>query len=413
MKAWGRWLPLVSGMVLMTSTTSWGQALPSSARVETEPLDLIAPERYESPSLLVPIRKVTIVAQVDGVVRSQNAKEGDLVREGQVLFQFDKAEASASLRIAQAHVKEQKAVLDTTQVDSKPAQAARLEAAQAREELGRLQVDRCTLRAPFSGRILVADVSVGQFVRTGTTLAELADVSSLRALVPIPREGAAVGGPLTVSIDRQAIPGKIQALLPLSDSFAALREMACTYKMAWVVVPNSEGALEPGQRLLSPALPDAPIATIPAHALKKSPGKDKETFAKDAKGLAMLQVIRNEYVTDISVRVIGPLGGDRVQITGPLRRHDALIVSSSAPLLTGTLIRFNGSRGPGVEPINPNPAESGTTADVTPPRAGGRSAPIGTAGSAVPRRKKPGREMEKSPSPTKPFTKGAENPVPF
>ena len=52
-----------------------------------------------------------------------------------------------------------------------------------------------------------------------------------------------------------------------------------------------------------------------------------------------MQVIRNEYVTDIPVRVLGHPGPERVQVSGLFRPNDALVVSSSVPLLAGTLIR--------------------------------------------------------------------------
>jgi hypothetical protein len=181
-----------------------------------------------------------------------------------------------------------------------------------------------------------------------------------------------------------------------------------------VLVPNVPPALEPGQRALSPDLPDAPVATIPAHALK--PDDRAKTASTDAGAVGKVQVIRNEYVTDVKVRVIGRPGSDRVQVTGPLRPSDALIVASNVPLLAGTLIRFNQGAGVGggaVEPTNPNPSESGATADVTPPRTAGRAvggpAPIGAPGSAAPRGKNAPRTNPAAPPEA---TKGG-NPVPF
>ena len=195
--------------------------------------------------------------------------------------------------------------------------------------------------------------------------------------------------------------GKVQALVPLPENFAPLRELSTPLQAAWVILPNPSGAFEPGQRALSPAIPTAPLATIPAPALQQP---------EDEAGTPTIQVIRNEYVTTIPVRVLGNPGPERAQITGPMRPTDALIVSSTVPLMAGTLIRFRSNAQEGIEATSPDPDESGRVAGITPPRASPRTAPIGAPGSALPRSKNVGRPAPKarpdprtSASPVVPF----------
>jgi RND family efflux transporter MFP subunit len=383
---------LVVGLGVVAVSAAVGQAPPTATKVDTEPLDLTAPDRYQVPSHLEPVRHVRLMATADGIVRSQDAKAGATVREGQEVAQLDRGEAAARVKIAHAEVKEQQAAVETAKLAAKagsnnpPAQhaleasQARLEAAQARAELAQIALDHCSLRAPFPGKVIASPVFDGQFVAKGTVIAELADVSGLRVLIPVPRVGTAVGSSLSLDIEGQSVTGKVQALLPLPDSLAVLRELTLPLAAAWVAVPNPNGSLEPGQRVVSPALPTAPIATIPSQALHKGDPKDKAAAAT-------VQVIRNEYVTDVKVRVLGNPVPDRVQVSGPLRPTDALIVLSTHPLLAGTLIRFNTGAGHGIEATSPNPAESGVPAELTPPRTGSRTAPIGAPGSAVPRGK--------------------------
>jgi RND family efflux transporter MFP subunit len=427
-----RALALAIGTLVIALTAAWGQAPPTSAKVDTQALDLTDPDRYQIPAVLEPIRRVTLIATADGIVRSQDAKAGASVREGQEVAQFDRAEASARLKIAQAEVKEQKANLDAkkaapgTPVASNPAvevAQARLEAAQARAEIAQLEYDRCTLRAPFSGKVLASPVSDGQYVTKGTVIAELADVSSLRALIPLSRTGAVAGSQVNVSVEGQSVPSKVQAVLPLTESLAVLRELSSPLAAAWVVLSNSAGTLEPGQRVNSPALPDAPIAIIPAHALQKTADKEKGKEKDNAKesvtsGTGTVQVIRNEHVANVKVRIMGSPGPERLQVTGPLRPTDALIVSSSVPLMAGTLIRFNAAgsaaaagEGNVVQGTTPGPDESGATADLTPPRVGTRTSPIGAPGSAVPRGKTASRAPSAPPATTKPAAKTST--VPF
>ena len=374
------------GVGVVTLSAAWGQSPPTSAKVDTVPLDLTPPDRYAVAGLLEPVRKVTLVATADGVVRSQSARAGADVRDGAEVAALDRAEAGARLKIAQAEQKECEAVLVAAQEAAKapgaglpvPVARARVDAAQARVELAQIALDRCTLRAPFAGKILDTPVSDGQYVPKGTVLAELADVSSLRVLVPTPRAGVSPGASLTLDVEGEPVQGKVQALLPLPESMAVLRELASPVAAAWVVVPNASGALEPGRRVLNPAMPDAPVAVVPASAVKKSDDKD---------GGAVVQVIRNEYVTNLKVRVLGSPGPDRTQVSGTFRPTDALIVAASVPLLPGTLVRFNPGEAGGIEATAPNPAARGASADLVSPRGGSRTAPIGAPGSAAPKGK--------------------------
>jgi multidrug efflux pump subunit AcrA (membrane-fusion protein) len=392
------------GAVLVIVSAVWAQPPPTSAKIDTAPLELLAPDRYQIPAVLEPARHVTLVATSDGIVRSQDAKAGAVVREGQEVAQLDRVEASAKLKIAQAVVKELQAAHDeikalaTSSRLSRIQAEARLEAAQAHAELAQLEVDRCTLRAPFAGKLMDSRVSDGQYVDKGSVIADLADVSSLRAFIPVGRAGASVGGNLALNVEGQPVTGKIQALLPLPESFAALRELSMPLAAAWVVVPNSSGVFEPGQRVVSPVLPTLPIATVDSRALLKGDEKD---------GSQLVQVIRNEYVTNVKVRVLGNPGPDRVQLTGALRPTDTLIVSTSVPLLAGTLIRFGGSGSGKTEATTPNPADAGETADLTPPQAPGSAKRVVTKG-------KPSSKPAGYPgSSTAPATKAEGKSVPF
>ena len=143
---------------------------------------------------------------------------------------------------------------------------------------------------------------------------------------------------MTVSVEEQEVPGKVQAILPLPESFAVLRELATPFAAASVVFPNSKGQLDAGYRARPAGVPVTALANIPRRAV----------HADDLRGAAnfLVQVIRNEYVTNIPVHVLGPIGPDRVQVSGQFRRTDALIVGSSVSLIPGTLVRFNEGAAP-------------------------------------------------------------------
>ena len=233
---------------------------------------------------------------------------------------------------------------------------AHLDAAKAHAELAQMEIDACTLRAPFGGKIMAVAVSTGQYLAKGATILELADVSSVRVLLPVDRTAVALNGSVNFTIEGNGVSGKVQALLPLPERDATLRELASPLAAAWIVVPNPANAYEPGQRAQSPFLPNAPIAGVASYST-----------LKDQAGSPIVQVIRGERVTDVPIRVIGGLGPDRVQVSGPFRTSDVLIQTTSVPLRAGTFIRFSDATpAGGVEGVPPPADRVGETADVTP-----------------------------------------------
>jgi len=355
--SWALWAPFACG-----------QTLPTAARLEAVPLELTMPERYRVTEVLEPIRRVTLVAPADGVIRSMETRLGAMVRESDEVAQLDRTEASVRLKMAAAEVKEKQALLKS----SKPyldVYQAQLEAAEARVELAQLELARCTLRAPFAGRVTALPVCTGQYVLKGTTIAELADVTSLKTLQPVDRRAVAAGAPLAIHIEGRKVSAKVLAILPLPETFIRLRELATPFAAGLLVVPNPKGDLEPGLRVLHESIPTTPIATVPKRAVKQEDARAGEAI--------MVQVIRNEYVVNVPVRVLGDVGPDRVQIAGALRRADSLIVSTSVPLLAGTLVRFGeGATNRAVEGTPPDPSLGGVEAGLTNPSGvRGRTAP--------------------------------------
>jgi len=387
------------------------QSPPTSATIDASALTLTMPEHFQVISTLEPIRRVKLIAPTDGVVRSIDAGLGTAVKAGAQVAELDRREAAARLKITEAELREAEARLaaepslgnarlmsaqaelnekevyaagpgtgagkDALKAQVEAAKArleeasqarfaateaakARVETAQARVELARLEADGLTLRAPFAGTITDAPVSSGQFVLKGTEIAELADLSALRALVPVDRRAATVGDDLKVWVEDQEQTAKVKAIVPLpaTDEYKPIRELASPLATAWVQLDNPKGTLEPGLRVRGPGLPVAPIATVPKRAVQRVGAATAD---------ARVQVIRNEYVVNIPVKVLGEVGPERVQVTGALRSSDALITSTSSPLQAGTLVRFGEGGPPAVEGTTPDPNRQGIPATIATP----------------------------------------------
>jgi multidrug efflux pump subunit AcrA (membrane-fusion protein) len=371
---------------LFAAAGAQAQGLPTSATIDAVPLVLIMPERFQVISALEPIRHVSIVAPADGVVRSLDAGLGVTVRDAQQVAELDRGEAAARLKIAQAELKERQAQIAAHATPDAVGQAL-VEASEARVELARIELDRLTLRAPFAGRIVATPVAAGQFVLKGTVIAELADVSALKAQAPVDRRSAKVGGELPVQIEDLDLSARIQSIgpLPSTDEYKTLRELAAPFASAWIQVANPKGDLEPGLRVRSSSLPVTAIAAIPKGAVKAAAGSDP----------SQVQVIRNEYVVNVPIQILGKLGPDRLQVAGAFRTSDALIASSSSPLIAGTLVRF-GQGAPGIEGTTPDPSRRGQNASIAAPGAAPATARPRTtpapATRSTPRRPAPTQE---------------------
>jgi RND family efflux transporter MFP subunit len=400
----GPWISILT----FVAVTQVPPDAPQTARVETAPLELVAPDRYQVPVVFEPDRRVALKATDDGIILALPAQMGEMVRSRQELVRLDMAEAMARLKIAQAEVKERSAspaLLATDAASKAQGQVAQaqLEAAQARQELAQLAVERCALKAPFDGLLLDYPVSIGQYVPKGTTVADLADVSRLRVRIPIDRASAKLGDSLPLEVAGATVPGKIEAILPLPESFSPLRELATNWAVALVRVDNPDGRTYlPGQRVRAPLIPTDPVSTVAARAIQQD---------------GTVQVLRNEHVASVPVRVLGPLGLDRSQVTGPFHSGDVVIVASSVPLAEGTFIRFGGDTAAsshGLELTPPDPTARGSSARVQPPARSAPAtsapatsvAPIGQPDSAAPRR-------STTPAPaTRPATPAAPRTAP-
>ena len=182
---------------ILWSGSVFAQTLPTAARIESMPLELTMPERYQVSEVLEPIRKVTLVAANDGLIRSLEGRLGAVVRETEEIAQIDRTESAAKLKMATAELHEKQALLKTNK-DSSDVYQAQVEAAEARVELAQIELDRCTLRAPFPGRLVALNVCTGQYVLKGTAIAELADVSSLKVMQPVDRRSVTPNSAFTV-----------------------------------------------------------------------------------------------------------------------------------------------------------------------------------------------------------------------
>ena len=233
--------------------------------------------------------------------------------------------------------------------------------------------------APFAGRVLSVPVSSGQFVLKGTVIAEVADVTRLKALVPVDRRGVKAGTDATVFVEEQEQSAKVQSVVPLLEAFSQLRELAAPFASAWIHRAQSQWRARAG--------PAGPQRDLAQHADRDDPQGRRE----ESRGLppgsqgSHVQVIRSEYVTNVPVEVLGKVGPrpdpDHRRVPAH-RRADCFFVSPACS--PGTLVRFAQGSSSGIEGTTPSPARQGIEAGITPPgRTAGAAAGSGDCACGV------------------------------
>jgi multidrug efflux system membrane fusion protein len=147
---------------------------------------------------------VAVRSQITGELMSVNFKEGDEVKEGQVLFTLDKRPFEATLQQAEATLQKdvaqaanakaqaaryqdlaQRGIATREQVDQMTTQAAALEATVAADranvQSARVQLDYATIEAPISGRTGLLQVHKGNLVRANDTI----PIVSINRITPV------------------------------------------------------------------------------------------------------------------------------------------------------------------------------------------------------------------------------------
>ncbi|MFT5233354.1 MAG: RND family efflux transporter MFP subunit [Candidatus Krumholzibacteriia bacterium] len=146
--------------------------------------------------------KVTLIPQVSGDVLSTSVlfNAGSYIKLGDVLLKIDETDYVLALANARANVAQKEYELALAEEEASVAlreweridmageeeptalvmrepqlklAAANLAAAKAAQNQAQVNLDRCTIKAPFDGRVLNADVDAGQFLQAGTVIGEL------------------------------------------------------------------------------------------------------------------------------------------------------------------------------------------------------------------------------------------------
>lgn len=299
--------------------------------IKREALNLISPKKYEVSLHLEPSVHIELVAPEDGSIQLMGRKTGEKVRSQTEMLRLDAARATLVLAGAKANFEAAKVQLKIAEKSSDKLAVelatAKLEAAKAEMDVAQYDVDQLVVRAPIDGIVFRTFVSAGQPVKAGQKLATVGTVEKLIVEIPVERKTTKVDSEIDLKVEDTVVKAKVISIQPLPKEFEHIRELMESAAMAQVEIDNSQDQLKPGQAVHPSVVPTHPITEIP-----------NATLSNNESGERKVQVVRENVVRDIVVKLHGAIGADRTKISGPFLPKDELITSSSLPLLDGTVV---------------------------------------------------------------------------
>jgi putative peptide zinc metalloprotease protein len=147
-------------------------------------------DSVEERFVLEPVNQAVVRTTVPGTVLNTSAEEGQMVQSGQTIASLSDPGAEGRTALARAESREASARTVQAQLryaSLAPVEQQRQKAAEG-ERIARDRQQALTLAAPIAGTVLTKSVHdlVGSYVAEGTLVAEIADMSTMRARIYIP-----------------------------------------------------------------------------------------------------------------------------------------------------------------------------------------------------------------------------------
>ena len=318
---------------------------------------------------LTAVHGVDVSSEIAGQVRTVNFKSGQDVTAGDVLIELNADSDSAQLdslkaaaELAAVNLKRDKAQLaiqavSQAQVDSDIAELKSRTALVAQQNA---LVAKKTIRAPFSGRLGISTINVGQYLNPGDKIVTLQAIDPIHINFYLPQRNLGqvkVGQSMTVISDAfegAAFPGQITAVSPKVDPTTRNVQIEATLSNhSYQLLPGmfANASVNVGAEKHYLTLPQSAITYNPYGSTvfivkKASAKKDKDGKLQPATGLDVQQV----FV------VTGETRGDQVAIISGLKEGQEVVTSGQIKLKNETAVVIDNTVQPANSP-NPTPQE--------------------------------------------------------
>ncbi len=310
------------------------------------------------------VQGVTVSAEVVGRVTQIGFESGATVKAGDVLVQLDRASedarlasARASAALAQAGLARARELSNRKMASQEAVDSAEARVKESTAEVGNMLalIAKKTIRAPFSGRLGLRMVNLGQILREGDPIVSLQTLDPIHVDFSVPQQQIRrlkPGMAVRVRADTapgETLAGEIVAVSPEVD--AATRNVRVRARVA-----NADEALHAGMfATVEVVLPDTQaVLPVVATAVLYAPYGDSVFVVeqpRDGKPGDDAQVLRQQFVR------LGRARGDFVDIVDGLAAGETVVTSGVFKLRTGMAVVIDNALAPRPE-LAPEPGAS-------------------------------------------------------
>ena len=340
-------------------------------------------------------QSVVLRPEVSGRITQLNFRDGDRVRKGQLLVQFDDQlpmaqtkQSQAELSIAMANHKRNQDLASQNFISQRTVEesAAGLEVAQAKLALSQATAARLKIVAPFDGMTGIRSVNPGDYLKDGADIVNIEDIDAVFVDFRLPeRFLTKIRKGQRADVDLDALPGRkfvalVQAIDPLIDANGrSVSVRAC--------IDNRSLSLRPGMfaRVTAVFGERARALVVPEEAIV--PQGPRVFVIKVVDGPEKDSKISERVEVKVGIRRPG-----RVEITEGLAEGDVIVVAGQQRIQKdGSAVRvMQLGRPPGAGGAAP-----GATGPAGPGAAGGPGGTVPSAGPGMAPAGQPGPQTAK------------------
>lgn len=301
---------------------------------------------------VVSAKGVALSNDAPGLVSRLHFDSGDTVKQGQVLVELDTSVERAQLaslkarrELAEISAKRSKALAESgavaqSQVDTDESSFKSLTA-----DAGALsaQIGRKVIRAPFSGKLGMRQINLGQYLAPGTTVAVLESADSDFVDFTLPQQDLGkvrVGMPVRALVTGNAEPlavGTISAIDPSIDPMTRTIKLRAT-------LPNAGDKLRPGMFVrVEVVLPEkSEVITVPQTAIVHASYGDSVFVGEEKPGPdgKPRKVAQQQFVK------VGAARGDFVAVLDGLKAEQEVVTAGAFKLRNGIPLKVNNQGAP-------------------------------------------------------------------
>lgn len=333
---------MLSGSMLFTSCGSEEEATSGSAvrppmAVQVHVLEPSALDNaIITTGTLMANEEVDLVSELAGRITEIGFSESGSVSKGQVLLRINDDELQAQLRKVEANMKlstedvaRKERLLEVSGISQEQFDGARAQQASFQAEIDELRarIAKCTIRAPFNGKVGLRSVSEGGYVSNNAIIAKLQQVDPIKIEFAVPERygrmmttGTMID--FTLEGDTAIYKGEVYAADPSVDAATrSVRVRARSANRSGLLLPGSFAKVEVRLERMDNAL------VVPAEALVPDIQGQKVLVIKQGKVAS--QRVQTGIRTGNKVQLTtGVQAGDSVLITGLLAVREGMPVSA-------------------------------------------------------------------------------------